>query len=122
MQGSFRGLRILVVEDEYLVAMDMERMLNALGAEVVGPIGHLELAQQVAREKALSGAILDVELGGEAVYPLADELLARGVPVILATGLDAAVVPATYERLPRLQKPFDDESLQSAAARAFRRA
>ncbi len=122
MKGSLQGLSVLVVEDEYLVAMDLERMLSALGVEVVGPVGHLNPAKELARDKALSGAILDVDLAGEPVYPLADELLARGVPVILATGLDAAVVPESYEQLPRLQKPFDDTTLQSAAERAFTRA
>lgn len=122
MQDPLRGLRILVVEDEYLVATDMERVLSGLGAEVVGPVGHLGDAQRLGRQEPLHGAILDVDLAGEAVYPLAEELARRKVPMILATGIDVSGVPREYECLPNLQKPFDDRSLQSMVEQVFRRA
>ena len=110
-----------MVEDEYLVALDLKRMLGDLGAEVVGPVAQLERAQEVARSEPLGGAILDVNLNGRTIWPVADELMARGVPVILATGIETGNVPAGYEDLPRLHKPFDDRELQRVVGQAFGR-
>ena len=69
---ELRGLRVLVVEDEFLVAMDLELMLQALGCEVVGPIGDLARAQRAAAEERLDVALLDVNIGGQPVTAVAD--------------------------------------------------
>jgi two-component system, response regulator PdtaR len=98
--------RVLVVEDEMLVALDLEAALRGLGYEVVGPYPRLDKAVAAARGEALDGAILDVNLNGQEVFPAADELAARGIPFLLATGYAAAVIPECYRDRPRLKKPF----------------
>lgn len=98
--------RILVVEDEFLVATELADWLKKLGAEVVGPFGRLAPAHAAAREEALDGAILDVRLDGERTFEVVEELLARGVPVILATGFRDDDLPPTLRLLPALRKPY----------------
>ena len=120
MTNELDGLRILVVEDEYFVAMEIRDIIRNLGAEVVGPIGQLEIAQDMARREALDGAILDVKLDGEVTYPLAAELLRRGVPVLMATGYDAGQLPEEFRDLPYLRKPFDARTMQRMAESTFR--
>ena len=105
-----RGRRILVVEDEYMLAEDLRLELEDAGAVVLGP------APSVADALALladaeggppDAAILDLNLGGEMAYPVADALRERGVPVMLATGYDVQSIPAAYADVPRCEKPFD---------------
>src|SRR6516164_2815923 len=86
--------RVLVVEDEYLVAMDMSAYLEAAGAHVVGPASNVNAALEVLERTELDGAILDVNLRGEMAYPIADALTARGIPFVFTTGYDARTVPA----------------------------
>lgn len=109
MPGStLRGLRILVVEDEYLLAMDLERELRDAGAEVVGPAASVAAALRlIDGDHVLDGALLDVNLGGEPIFPVADALLGRGVPVVLTTGYDARAIPVRYADVPRCEKPVD---------------
>src|SRR3546814_9846381 len=83
---SLAGLRILVVEDELLVALELEMMLIGLGCDVVGPASRLEKAMQLAAAEAIDGAILDVNLRGRPVYPVATALKARGIPFLFSTG------------------------------------
>src|SRR5262249_477527 len=82
---------VLVVEDDYLVAMDIVRALERAGAEVIGPAPAVEAALDALEQTAPDGAILDINLGGEMAFPVADALLARGVPFVFATGYDAQV-------------------------------
>ena len=117
MAEALAGLRILVVEDEYLIATDVAEIIEALGAEVIGPASRLEAARELARAEILDGGILDVRLGGELVFPLADDLLARGVPLILATGQDT--VPEDYKGVPQLRKPYEDVLLKRLASSVF---
>ena len=86
-------LRILVVEDEVFIAWEIEERLRRLGCEVVGPVGHLEHALKLARTTALDGALLDVNIKGGVVYPVAEELLARKVPVVFSTGYASTRYP-----------------------------
>jgi CheY-like chemotaxis protein len=116
--SDLAGRRILVVEDEYAIATELAWVLRQHGAEVVGP------APSVARALALidagpplDGAILDLNLGGEASYPVADALAARATPFVFTTGYDAVDVPARYRDVPCLGKPFDDDALVRALAR-----
>ena len=100
--------RILVVEDEYFIADDLTRLLQAEGADIVGPFSEVEEGARVAASDArIDGAILDINLHGEPVYPVADALLERGVPFIFATGYSAASIPAVYSGAPRMEKPYD---------------
>lgn len=118
--GPLAGRRILVAEDEYLVAQDIARIVGALGGEVLGPVARLRQAQELSRRHTeIHGAILDVRLGDERIFALADELIARGVPVILATGYDGSVLPPHLRAAPRVEKPFSQGTLERMAAKLF---
>ena len=116
-----QGLRILVVEDDFLLAEDLRRTLEDFGAIVIGPLPTLSRAlAQVENEARLDGAILDINLGGEQVFPLADRLTERGVPFLFMSGYDKATIPARFAGILLLPKPLDIERLQQAAQRVFR--
>jgi DNA-binding LytR/AlgR family response regulator len=110
---SLKGRRILVVEDEYLVAADLTASLEALGAEVVGPAASVNQALSLVENHGgrLDGAVLDINLKDERVYPVADVLTARGVPFVFTTGYDAISLPASYASAPRCEKPVDKARL-----------
>jgi CheY-like chemotaxis protein len=110
------GLRLLVVEDEALVAMMVETILADLGCAVVGPVGRLAAALELVATEALDGAIVDVNVGGEQAYPLADALSAAGVPFVFATGYGRAGIDQRYAGVPVLQKPFEEAALERAVA------
>jgi CheY-like chemotaxis protein len=86
---GLHGRRLLVVEDEYLVAADLTESLEEMGAQVVGPVGSVEAALEKVRTDGhrLDGAVLDVNLRGERVYPVAEALAAHGVPFVFTTGV-----------------------------------
>lgn len=115
MNGNrLRGCRILVVEDEFFIADDMAQTLTSNGAEVIGPAPTLDLAMKLLETERIDCAVIDVNLRGQMAYPLADELRRRGVPFVLATGYDPAVVPAAYQDVPRWLKPYSlDELIES---------
>lgn len=105
---SLRGRRILVVEDDYLIADDLCDTLEAQGATVLGPVPSLVQAFALLEARGQpDGAILDINLGGVMVYPLADALLARGVPILFATGYDLPALPPAYADVPHCEKPVD---------------
>ena len=106
--------RVLVVEDEYFIADDMVRILEKLGAHVVGPVPSKDRALALLERDRVDAAILDINLQGEAVYPLADALLERDIPFVFATGYDQSVVPAAYGNVRRWEKPFEPEELARA--------
>ncbi len=103
------GSRILLVEDEYIVAMEIADSLSDMGAEVLGPIARVPevLAFLATAEPAPDAAILDVNLGGEMVYPVADVLIARGIPFVFTTGYDRSALDAAYADFARCEKPID---------------
>jgi CheY-like chemotaxis protein len=106
------GCRILVVEDEMLIAMTIEETLRAGGGEIVGPVATLERALKLAEEETFDAAILDVTIRGGKVYPVADVLLARGIPFVIASGYDDWVLPEALRHKPRLMKPFTAAALE----------
>ncbi|MFW5641548.1 MAG: response regulator [Roseicyclus sp.] len=102
------GRHVLVVEDEYLLAEQLAFELRGLGAAVLGPTGSVDRALDlVAGAERLDGAVVDVNLNGDMAFPVVDALLARGVPVVFATGYDRQSLPARYADLPNVQKPVD---------------
>lgn len=115
---ALEGLRILVVEDEALVAMLVEDMLGDLGCEVLGPVGGVRQALDLLESEKPAAAILDVNLGGEPVYPVADALMAAGTPFVLATGYGELGVADPYKGVPVLQKPFEQAELERCVRRA----
>ncbi|MDR6529542.1 CheY-like chemotaxis protein [Caulobacter rhizosphaerae] len=118
--ASSGPVRILVVEDEYLLADDLADALTALGAQVIGPVGVLAEALALAETAPINGAILDINLHGQMVFPLADVLAAKGVPYVFATGYGQESLPEAYQGVPTLSKPVNAQALQPllAAARA----
>lgn len=116
---SLDGLTIMVLEDDFLAALDLKRLVEERAGKVAGPVGRLEQAQQLARSVRLDGAILDVKLNGADSLPLADDLIAQDVPIILVTGYDVAMLPDRFAHTPRLPKPFDDASFDRLAADLF---
>ena len=115
------GMRLLVVEDETLVAMLLEDMLSDLGCEIVGPVGTVTAALELAEREQLDGAILDVNLAGSPIYPVADVLRHRGVPFLFTTGYGAGGVEEKYAGAHTLQKPFQHAALERAVLAAFRK-
>lgn len=102
----FEGVRVLVVEDEPLVAMLLEDMLSDLGCTVVAVAGTVAEAVGHASGAALDAAILDVNLGTQSSGPVAEALSARAVPFIFATGYGESGVPEAFRGRPALQKPY----------------
>ena len=103
-----QGSRILVVEDEYLAADDLREGLEEAGVEVLGPVPSVAQAMDLLDAGARpDAAVLDVNLGEERVWPVADRLREAGVPFILATGYDARAIPEAYRAAPRCEKPYD---------------
>jgi CheY-like chemotaxis protein len=119
--ASLTGLRLLVVEDEAMIAMMLEDMLDAFGCVVVDVAGTLAKGIDLADNEALSldGAILDVNLGGETVYPVAERLARRGVPFIFCTGYGLAGLAAHFAHVPTLAKPYMREELEAALKSAL---
>ncbi|NWG46453.1 MAG: response regulator [Alphaproteobacteria bacterium] len=102
------GRRVLLAEDEFIVVCDMIGTFEACGAEVVGPASSVaEALSLVEATEDLDGAVLDINLQGEMVYPVADALKLRGVPFVFATGYDRSVIREDYLDVPRCEKPVD---------------
>lgn len=112
LADKLKGLRVLVVEDEALVAMDLEMILEDLGCSVVGPVMRFDRALElIDKDVAADVAILDVNLGGQQVFPLAERLMDRHLPIIFATGYDWSAVPEKWRSWPTLQKPYTVEDV-----------
>ena len=98
--------RLLVVEDDYLIADELRNELIDAGAEVIGPVPTVAKALQIiGSETALDGAVLDVNLGGEKVFPLVDVLRKRGIPCVFVSGYERQAIPAAYADIPLCEKP-----------------
>lgn len=118
--AAARRPRILVVEDEFLVAALLEADLAAAGCTVVGPFTNLGSAMQAVHDEAFDLAVLDVNLNGEMVYPLADVLSARAIPFVFLSGYGAQSVPEKYRPAPRIAKPYDPAVLTREIRRLVR--
>jgi CheY-like chemotaxis protein len=110
------GQRILVVEDDYLVALAVSTMLEDAGAKVVGPIAGAQEAVALieAAEERVDVAILDIDLNGETSYPVADALASRHIPFVFASGYGVDALDQQYRQYPRCQKPFNHQVLLRA--------
>ncbi|WP_454280655.1 response regulator [Sphingomonas sp. Marseille-Q8236] len=110
--------RVLIVEDEYMLADDLKMELEEAGAVILGPIGTLEDAiAAIENEEVIDGAILDVNLRGEMVFPVADLLLERDVPFIFTTGYDASAIPPRFSQITRCEKPVNIRLVTQALGR-----
>lgn len=112
------GKRVLIVEDELLVALLIEDFLTEFGCSTLGPCGSLEKALDAARTERFDLAVLDVNLGGEKVYPVADVLMQRQIPFLFLSGYGDEAVPADHCDWRVCSKPFkaaDLANMMSAA-------
>jgi CheY-like chemotaxis protein len=105
------GLRVLVVEDEGMVALLIEGMLEQLGCEVVASAASLEQAQAAATQEEIDLALLDVNVNGRLVFPVAEILSNRQVPFVFSTGYGLSGLPEAYREHQVLNKPFGIEDL-----------
>ena len=110
--NSLSALKVLVVEDEALVSMLVEDMLTDLGCTVVGPAAEIEEALRLATSADLDAALLDVNLGGRPIFPVADALKARGIPFAFASGYGEAGLTEPHRGALVLQKPFREADLR----------
>ena len=111
---------ILVVEDEYMLADEIRDVLEEAGAIVLGPAPDVEGALALlASERRIDGAVLDVNLGGEPSYQVADELLRREVPLLFTTGYDPLGMPERYHEVPRCEKPIRVAAICEAIGRVI---
>jgi CheY-like chemotaxis protein len=106
------GNRILLVEDEILVAMMMRDILSELGFSVVGPFSRLSEAMVAAVHDEIDGGIIDINLGGEFVYPVADVLVARRIPFVFVTGYGVESIDERFSSVPVIKKPVQRQALQ----------
>jgi DNA-binding response OmpR family regulator len=110
---DLNGKRIVVVEDDYLLATDMCRILRDHGATVLGPAPTPFYAMHLIGRKKIDAAVLDIWLHGTTVFEVADKLREQGVPIIFATGGDRSMLPGRFQDTPWLSKPFDRKKLVS---------
>lgn len=110
----FEGKRILIVEDEYFLADDTRRKLEKLGAVVAGPTGSVRDALDLMNAFPIDGAILDVHLGDEFVFPVAEELERRDISFVFATSYDPSIIPVKFTGFALCEKPTELEKIAAA--------
>jgi CheY-like chemotaxis protein len=113
--------RILVVEDELMIRMLLEDMLGELGYTVAAEAARIEEALDAAKNADFDIAILDVNLNGQPISPVADALVARGMPFVFATGYGERGLPEPYRDRPTLKKPFQMDGLKQMLQTALDR-
>lgn len=116
---SIAGLSVFVIEDESLVLVNLEDMLGELGCTLVGPAMRLDQAEGMLELAAGADvALLDVNIGGQPVFPFAEKLAAKGVPLVLATGYGRDGLPEEWQQRTVLAKPYTFEDLARALLEA----
>lgn len=112
--ASLSGKRLLIVEDEYFIASDLKRVLEARGATIVGPVGRVADALALIERAPIDAAMLDVNLGSAMCFPIAERLQSRGVPFLFLTGYDGWTLPEGLRDVPLMVKPFDSAAVVAA--------
>src|SRR5690242_17834574 len=115
------GCRVLVVEDEYVLANDVEETLKSHGASVVGPFSDFDAAYRRAARDHFVVAVIDINLRNETAYPIADELMRQRIPFLFYTGYDAELIPARFAGVEVWQKPLDPSELVEHIGQLCRR-
>lgn len=114
------GKAIMIVEDEYLIALNVEMAMGELGAKVIGPFSLIDDALEALKGADLpDAAILDINIRGRHVFPVAERLLERQIPFVFATGYDNWTIPAHLSHVPRFEKPVDPVRLVRALLGQF---
>jgi len=109
--GALSGRRILLVEDEALIALDLQQMLNRRGATVIGPAASVSQALDAINTNQIDCALLDLKLGDEIAHVVAAALEQRAIPVVFATAYSNARLPPGFETHPVIQKPYSEDQL-----------
>lgn len=110
--NTLQGRRILVVEDDYLLAESLNDLLMEAGVRVVGPVGNVpDALSLVTSGEAIDGALLDVNVRGQPVFPVADALLERGVPFSFCSGYDRYTLPPRFAHLSYCMKPYNPRTI-----------
>jgi CheY-like chemotaxis protein len=117
--SALKDRRVLVVEDESLVAMLLETMLEDMGCVTVGPVSSVDEGVAMAGEAEIDAALLDVNVAGTAVFPVAEALEKRGVPLVFSTGYGEAGLPEQWRGRPTVQKPFTEAVIRDALMKAL---
>lgn len=118
--SPLRDRRILVVEDEYLIAMSLQDALENAGAVVVGPVPSIDKAiQTIDSEPNIDAAVLDVNLGGVLAYPIADMLIARKIPFVFTSGYEDNVLRSRYAQVKNCPKPYLFQAMEEALVEAM---
>lgn len=114
------GRRVLIVEDESLVAMLLETILEDMGCVPVGPAATIEEGLAMAGdESVLDAALLDVNVAGQQIFPVAELLRARGVPFVFSTGYGEGGLPDAWRGQATIQKPFTEAAIRDALMKAM---
>jgi DNA-binding NtrC family response regulator len=114
------GQRILLAEDEGLIALELERMLEDFGCDVVGPLASVDQVLESAQRGGLDGAVLDVNLRGKRIFEILPTLQKLGLKLIITSGYaDATLFPAPFRAMPRVAKPFDERELRRICEKVF---
>jgi DNA-binding response OmpR family regulator len=116
---TFPNVRVFLVEDEFLVGSALQSDLEARGFHVFGPYPTLALAQAAVGADQYDVAIIDMNLKGQLAYPVADELIRRGVPLIIQTGYSIPDLPARFRKVLTVPKPYDIEATLDAVERVL---
>lgn len=111
---DLQGCSVLLVEDDYFIASDMRDSLEDIGCNVMGPFPSVDEPLGAIETHTPDAAILDVNLSGDAVYPLASALRDRNIPILFVTGYDPKSIHQQYQSVPRLMKPINARKLQKA--------
>ncbi|NJO36491.1 MAG: response regulator [Rhizobiales bacterium] len=119
-QKTWLGRRVFVIEDEGLVAMMIEDMLEEIGCELAGTASTLDQALAVASSLEADFVILDLNLGGELAFDVADRLIERGMPLVISTGYGGHALPERLQNVPIVAKPFPRHELEQAIEKALR--
>jgi DNA-binding response OmpR family regulator len=119
-KAPLQGHRILIVENDYLLAKALGRQIEDAGAKVVGPAWSRDAGLLLADGESFDGAVLDAELGGESAEPIATMLATRGIPFVVVTGLERQNLPTVLREAPCLGKPMGEADLIALVADSMR--
>lgn len=108
---SIKGARVLIVEDEYMIADDLARALREAGGDPVGPVSTLEQAEEILGQAHVDAAIFDLDLRGKMAFDLIERLVASGLPCLIVSGYGDDVLPETLDRVSRLEKPVNPKTV-----------
>jgi CRP-like cAMP-binding protein len=121
MDTPLKGMRVLVVEDDYFLATDIQAALSTQGAEVVGPIADVRPAlRTLSQSPGVDAAILDIDLRGDMAYPVALALEEQRIPFVFATGYTSGRIPSRFAAIRRLEKPFPVERVAATLLERLR--